>query len=55
MTQTATQLETPFDPMDTRIELTAVLEREIRLLDQVKLMSLQKGRKDSVHVASMDT
>ena len=37
--------------MDTGTKLTTVLERETRFLDQVKLMSLQEGRKTTFCVA----
>jgi hypothetical protein len=37
--------------MDTGTKLTIVLERETRLLDQVKLMSLQEGRKTTFCIA----
>jgi hypothetical protein len=37
--------------MDTGTKLTAVLERETLFLDQIKLMSLQEGRKTTFCVA----
>ncbi len=49
MSQTATLI--PIDPMDTGTKLTAILDRETRFLDQIKLMSLQEGRKTTLCVA----